>query len=197
MPTKKKESRYSWLLFFVPLLILSLAVAVPLISDSLGGNQGRLDVVATAYPYHESPISLIVQAEVNGTIVTTPDVLHLVAGYYAVEFPVQDGYTSPATKTAVVPAGVTATVVGSYYPIKKVIGFTEGYTNATRVSAIHGVTPVSWLNLSSQAVTLQSDFFGQLPIQPGENATMVFSQPGSYTWWVYTDKNVTGLITVS
>ena len=81
--------------------------------------------------------------------------------------------------------------------IKKVIGFSQNSFNSTSLTAVHGVTPVIWVNVSSQVVTLQSKFFGTIPVQPGRNASFVFQAAGTFNFWIFNDQSVAGTITVS
>jgi hypothetical protein len=194
---KRKESRYSWLLFFIPIIIVAGLVFVAAYGSLFGNNMGELRVQAEAMPYHSPATSLSVQASVNGTALTTPSSLSLAAGKYTVSFASAAGYYPPTTRHVTVLAGKTSYAVSVFVPIKKVITFTPTAFNSTRITATHQVTPVFWVNISDQVVTLQSAAFGSRPIQPGGNMSMVFQSPGTFTFWIYGNSGVLGQVTVS
>jgi hypothetical protein len=195
---KKKESRFSSLLFFIPVVVVTLLVVVALMGDLPGGSRdGKLQVEAKAYPYDSAPVSLSVEASVNGTAMRTPSNLSLTPGHYVVVFPTLAGYSPPSSRKVPVQAGTTTFAIGTYTPIWKVISFSQTYFNSTHISAVHGVTPVFWVNVSGQVVTLQSSFFGTRPIQPGGNTSFVFQTTGTFTFWIYGDQSVQGSVTVT
>jgi len=194
---KRNESRYSWLLFFIPVIVIAGLVIVPILGDITGGNLGRLEVEATASVYPKGTIALTVQVNVNGTSVTTPSTLNLHQGYYTVTFPSVAGYWPPTTRQVPVQSGKTVYAVQNYVPIRKVVSFGQASFNSTHVAAVHGVTPVIWVNVSSQVVTLQTSFFGTRPVQPRENTSYVFQTVGTFTYSIFGEQSVSGTVTVS
>lgn len=194
---KKKESKYSPLLFFIPIIVVGALVVVAFVSSFSGSGNGSLQVEATASLYPSGSVNLAVQAGVNGTVVTTPSTLSLRPGHYVVTFADVQGFWAPTSKHIPVQSGKTVFAVEDYTPIKEVVDFSSTSFNSTHLTAVHGVTPVIWRNVSSQVVTLQSKFFGTIPVQPGGNTSYVFQTTGTYTFWIYNDQSVAGTITVS
>ena len=195
---KRKESRYSWLLFFIPVIVIGALVLAPILAGAFGrGNFGTLIVEANGHPYHSKPVSLQVQATINSMSVTTPSRSSLASGRYLISFATVPGYYPVPSRSIPLQAGQDTYAVGDYYPIKTVIDFTSSTFNATRAHAVHGVTPVFWVNTSNQIVTLQSTFFGTLQVVPGGNATYIFQAVGTFEFWIYNNPGVLGTVTVS
>ena len=82
-------------------------------------------------------------------------------------------------------AGQTVYAVGVYQPLERIIAMSNGGFNQTAATALHGVTPVVWVN--REGTTLRLDIQGLEPVslQAGENYSHIFQSAGKYAFSVY------------
>jgi heme/copper-type cytochrome/quinol oxidase subunit 2 len=185
----KKTSRYNTkvgkLLFVIPAVVIIV----------LG---------VYAFIHLNSPGVLIVRAEdenfaplaapftVNGNSYTTPENVSLSQGSYVVTFGTIPWYYPPVTRDVTIAPGYQAYAVGSYQPETKSVQVTPSGFNETAVVALHGVTPVTWINPSSSLVTFSGGPFQQVRLQSGQSYTYTFTTPESFVLNVgTTNENMT------
>lgn len=168
-------------MFLVPIVVILLLVAYSGY-EYFFATDGILVVRAVTSGHYSSPQDLQVQATVNGQTMTTPYNLSLPQGDYTVTYPSLPGYAPPTAVRAGVIGGRTVYATGSYSPVVKVVGVTANGFNTTKVSAVHGVTPVVWLDQGNTEVFLQGDQIGEVSLLPGTNYTMIFKTAGSYSF---------------
>ena len=86
--------------------------------------------------------------------------------------------------------------IGFYSPVIKAIKTTEGGFNATAVTALHGVTPVIWVNMGTSVVTLQISGFNAFTLYPSQNFTYVFPGSGTFHYDIF-NTNYNGSVRVT
>lgn len=141
------------------------------------------------------PLSL--EVTVGGQTVRAPDNLTLSPGSYTVDFSPLQYYAAPAARQVQVSAGVTVFAAGVYVPVVMKIGVTPSGFNRTSIGALHGVTPVSWIDTSSGPVTINIDQVGRVNLNAGQNYTHIFSGPGSYSYQLFLTPSQGGVVGVS
>lgn len=184
-------------LFLLPIVLLGSFFAYQIVAIDFGSNMGKLVVSAQATRYLNTTISITAPATLGTTILETPYTTRLASGSYTVSFGNIPGYKTPSAETVSLPPEKTVYVVGKYDLILKVVTFTGTYFNATQLTAHHSVTPVVWVNISSQVVTLDSTIFGTRPVGPGQNTSFIFQDTGSFQFWIYGNSKVSGVVSVS
>ena len=117
-------------------------------------------------------------------------------GSYAVVFPQVKWYVAAANETVYLPGGKTAYAIGTYVATKDVIGVSEGGFNQSKVAALHGVTPVEWVNAGAGYVTIEVTGIGNIVLGPGGSYTTTFPSPGQYSYAIY-NTSIAGRVTVS
>jgi len=162
---------------------------------------GELVVQAKALDMHPMRkgqyIDLSVQATVEGVTKVTPFTLKLAPGTYLVSFSPLPWYRQLNPQVSVpLPAGATAYAIGLYEPMARVIAVTEGGFNVTKVNALHGITPVVWINLGSNFTVLNVQPLGRVVLRPGENFTWVFDEPGTYAYFLLFSPSISGSVEV-
>ncbi len=167
------------LLFLIPIILIAAVVSYAII-EAGGSQNGKLIVEAQSSSRYYSPRSLNVDARVNGLTGTTPFNLTLAQGTYTVTFLGQRWYNAPPAKTVNVTAGKSSFVVGTYSPIVDFVSVAGGEFNASATAAMHGVTPVVWVNPTTEYVVIQSTPTGTVAIPPMGNYTFVFQHAGTY-----------------
>jgi plastocyanin len=163
------------LFFFLPFVVIGGAAAYVWFSGALVGP-GTLSVAAGS---GGSP--LVARFTVNGITGQTPANITLGEGTYTVVFTQLQWYATPPSDPVTVLTGITVYAYGQYNPVVDYVAVTDSGFNATRISALHGVTPVTWVNQSQSTVTLLSSSFAQTNILPGRSFTHVFASTGAYT----------------
>jgi hypothetical protein len=196
--TRRKPNRkLTVALFFIPVVIIGGVLAYAFVSYVFTPTTGTLYVAMEAAPYR-APIKFLQgTVGVDSTSVASPANLTLKAGAHTVIFPQVKGYLTPSARSIEVFAGKLAYAYGVYYPIKVVIIVTPQSFNATKVSAIHGITPVVWVNTSSQTVTLQGTSWNVASINPGGNFTYVYQDAGLNSFEILGNGGVSGQVNVS
>ncbi len=149
-------------------------------------------LVVYAFVQLNSPGTLVVRAEdqnfkllnvpftINGNSYTTPKNVSLSQGSYVVDFGVITWYYAPASRDVTVTPGHTVYAVGSYTPATKFVQVTGSGFNVTSVSALHGVTPVEWINPSDSVVTFSGGPFQQVRLEPDQSYTYTFPTAGTF-----------------
>jgi hypothetical protein len=116
---------------------------------------------------------------------TTPFNLSLSPGQYTVVYGAVSWFRTPPPRSVAVLGGVTAFALGTYTPIIKTVAITASGFNSTSVSALHGVTPVVWLNHGGSVAVLEIQNVGRFEIAPSQNTTMVFTSKGTFSFTVF------------
>jgi hypothetical protein len=178
---RERRRRIGILLFLIPTIIVLAIVAYAIISAETF-QDGTLYVGAQSSNRYYATQQLNVRVDVAGQVVTTPGNVSLAQGSYAVSFPTQPWYVTPPAKTVTVRAGQYSYAVGVYTPIVEVVSLAGGSFNSTSIGALHGVTPVVWVNPSSSYQVITSDLTGRVIIPPMQNYTYVFQQPGTFVF---------------
>ena len=177
MRKSKKGARYSNAVFFVPVVIVLLLVAFALLSGATV-TTGVLVITAQSSGNPKAPIH--VKAVVGGFTGTTPFNVTLSQGDYVVAFGQLSWYTIPSSNPVTVNKGQTQYAVGVYRPISKTIAITDTGFNSTTVVALHGVTPVTWINQGQSALILRVQGLDPISLQPGQTSTQVFPGTGTF-----------------
>ena len=177
-----RGGRYGTLIFIVPTLEIVAIVILALLSGA-GSTSGTLVVDAQSSGKYYPPISLNATVTVNTQKGITPLTLSLSQGDYTVTFSSKAWFTGPGPRTVTVPAGKTSYVVGTYDPVVKFVSVGGGHFNTSSLSAMHGVTPVVWLNPSSDYQFIQSQETGKVAIPPMQNFSYVFPHAGTFAFF--------------
>jgi len=125
---------------------------------------------------------LNVTASVGSRDVTTPMTLSLAQGAYTVTFSAEPWFTTPTAIDVTVAGGKHAYAVGTYDPIVEYVSVGGGQFNSTSLDALHGVTPVVWVNPSSSDQIIYSQPTGRVEILPMQNYTYIFQHPGTFVF---------------
>ena len=193
---KKSKSRPNpWitkLFFILPVLIIVILVVYAYVNLNSPGTlmvRAENDSCLTAGDSYCQQLQ--VQVSVNSMTGETPWTLSLAQGDYVVKFTTIQWYYSPASRDVALQADQTEYAVAVYQPIARVIAVTSSGFNATAVTALHGTTPVIWINSGSSPATFNSPL-GRTTLQVGQNLTYIFSSPGRFTYQAFnTNQNVT------
>ena len=180
-------------MFFIPILIVLFLIALALLSGATG-TTGVL--VVHAQSSASSSTQLRVSAKVNGETLTTPFNLTLNQGSYVVDFNPLTWYTAPIPETILLSAGKTAYAVGVYTPVERTIAISSNGFNQTSVTALHGVTPLVWMNEAGFPLVLDVQGLQAVPLQAGQNYTHVFQSAGKFSFSIF-ETSAQGLVTVS
>ena len=176
---KRRQGRLGRLLFILPIVVILIAVMYQIFSYYTV-QQGTLVVNAeTSNRYYPARL-LNATISVAGVVRNTPTNLSLGAGVYTVTFSPLQWYHSPADRQIDVLAGRTAYAWGIYSPLVAVVEINQAGLNATKISALHGVTPVVWVNKTDKFTVLLGDVFNQAVINPGQNFTTIYQGAGTY-----------------
>ena len=192
-PRKRGRDRFGRLVFFIPILIVLLLVAFALWSGATG-TSGVLMVRAQSAS--SASTSLPASVSVNGETSTVPFNLTLAQGSYVVTFNPLGWYTAPPPETVVVPAGKTSYAVGVYTPVERVVAISNDGFNQTSITALHGVTPVVWVNEAGSPVVLDVQGVKAVPLEAGQNYTQVFQSAGKFAYSIF-NTSEQGRVTVS
>jgi len=180
--SKKRSVPFGRLVFFIPLVIVLLLVLFAFVSGSTS-TAGTLIVSAQSSDNAATPLR--VTAVVQSTTSTTPFNLSLRQGTYIVNFGALAWYSAPPARTVVVPAGRAAYAVGVYQPVERIVAISGGSFNQSAVTALHGVTPVVWVNKEGVPLLLNIQGVKPVSLQAGQNFSYIFQSAGKYTFSVY------------
>lgn len=188
---KRNRGRLGTLVFFIPLVVIVSVVVIGFIQLA---QPGTLKVQAITVDRFLAPDKQNGSALVSVTVTaasgsgtntgTTPTSFSLSSGTYTVSYGTDNWYKTPSSKTVSVPAGKTVYAVGVYEVLTAPVSITQSGFNATKIEALHGVTPVIWINNSGSSVVLSLETFGTFPLSAGQNYTKVFYDAGSFTFSV-------------
>ena len=196
--SRHRHERLGKLIFLIPVIVL---VALVVYGFFLVTAPGTLKVEAIAQDKYVAGQAVPIQVSVtvagpSGTETgTTNASFSLDSGTYTVTYVSAAGYTAPLPVTIGVPHGQTVFALGTYQAIAKVVSIGQSGFNATKVAAVHGVTPVIWINTSGLdlSVSIQND--GYHPLEPGQNFTQIFQNPGSFGFQIV-GSNTSGIVQV-
>ena len=199
MKTQRRRNRLANIAFFLPVVVI---IGLVVFGYFYATRPGTLDVAAWAQnkylsePEQSTPIH--VSAMVGSTSGTTPFSLSLPAGQYEVTYPAIPWYYTPSSNEVAVTNGRTVYSTGAYDVIVKIIALSSAGFNATTVSALHGVTPVIWINTSGSNLELEVSGQGNYILSPDQNFTAIFSSPGTYQFATPSGSSTStsGIITV-
>jgi hypothetical protein len=181
MKRHKAKRRLGILLFLVPLVIIGTVVAYQLVQGTYS-QKGTLIVRAQSSARYYRSVGLNVSATVGSGSGVTPFELELTQGAYKVIFSMQKGYHTPPERLVNLPSGKTSYVVGVYDPIVETVSVNHSQFNSTELFAMHGVTPVVWVNEMSDTVVIYSDLTGRVSIAPSQNFTYIFQRAGVFAF---------------
>jgi hypothetical protein len=181
-----KRSRHSRragvLVFLLPVLVMVGAVSY-LALQTYFFSTGTLEVQAIASVQGSGPSPMNVTAKVSGVTGTTPFQRALPQGTYTVTFQSVKWFKTPDPISVSVFSGKTAFATGTYSPISVHVGLGQDGLNSTTVDALHGVTPVVWVNTSGQSVVLRVDG-NAYDLFAGGTTTHVFTSAGTYAYTI-------------
>ncbi|MDA4134281.1 MAG: hypothetical protein OK441_01755 [Thaumarchaeota archaeon] len=181
--TMKKSSRYNSkvgkLLFVIPAVVIIVLGVYAFIHLNSPGT-----LIVRAEDQNFAPLS--VPFTVNGNSYTTPENVSLSQGSYVVSFGTIPWYYPPATRDVTITTGIPVYAVGSYQPETKFVQVTPNGFNETSLAALHGVTPVTWINLSGSLVTFSGGPFQQVRLESGQAYTYTFATVQSFVLYVGT-----------
>jgi hypothetical protein len=167
------------LVFFIPIVAIVIVVAFALYS-TVSSQSGTLVVEAWTSGRYSPSVQLHVLATVGTMTGLTPFNLSLGQGMYTMSWSAQDWYHSPPPRSILVVGGKVQYSLGIYNPVLRVVSVTPEGFNSTAISALHGVTPVVWVNRGSGYTLLLIDTLGNVVLQPSENFTHVFPSTGTF-----------------
>jgi hypothetical protein len=180
---KKRDERLGKLAFFIPLIVIISLVVYGYFQVNAPGT---IKVEALAFdkyaPVGDQNTTLSVTANVDGTTETTPFSVSVSAGTYDVTFGSNQWYVTATPHTVTLGGHQTAFAVGTYNVVAKVITLTQAGFNATSVSALHGVTPVIWINDLNKTVSIGVLPYGNQVLEPGQNFTAIYQNTGSFEY---------------
>ncbi len=167
------------LLFLIPIIFVSAVVLYAALGGA-GATSGTLVVEAQSGSKYSPARALSVSVTVGGRAGVTPFNLTLTQATYIVTFPAVKWYDAPVPREVNVSGGKTSFVIGQYHPIVDVVSVTQDQFNVTNIAALHGVTPVVWVNPTSDYVTLSGSETGVITIPSMQNYTYIFQHAGTY-----------------
>jgi hypothetical protein len=179
MKAKKRGKRFGALAFFIPIVLIVAVIAYAIISGT-ASPMGTLVVKAQSSSRYYSPVGLNASVTVGTRSGVTPLTLSLAAGVYTVTFSSLPWYSTPSAREITVLGGQSSYAVGVYDPLVRVVSIDQNRFNNTSLSAMHGVTPIVFVNHMSSSVVLESDLTGNIPIRSSQNFTYVFQGAGTF-----------------
>lgn len=169
------------LIFFIPVVIVLAIVAFAFVSF-LTVQTGTLIVRAESSGRYSPSVILHPEVSVGSTTQVAPFNLTLPQDQYTVVFGSLTWYETPPPRTLELSLGKTEFAVGVYSPIMKGISVTQNGFNTTNITALHGVTPVVWINVGGLPVSIEVSGGGRVLVNPSRNYTVVFSSTGTFTF---------------
>ncbi len=180
----RRSGKFGAFLFFAPMVVLLLIVVIGFISYE-SSVTGTLVVEAVSSGRYSPAVSLHATATVGTITYLTPFNLTLSSGVHTILFGSLNWYLAPHSKSVTVLGGKTAYAVGTYLPVVRVVTFTQAGFNSTSITALHGVTPVVWINKGASGMTLVVAQNTRVYLLPSQNYTTVFQSPGTYSFSLY------------
>jgi hypothetical protein len=179
MKAKRRGNRFGALVFFVPIVLIVAVIGYAVISGT-ASPKGTIVVTAQSSSRYYTPIELNASVTVGTASGVTPFRLLLASGIYKVTYSSLPWFSTPYARDISVIGSQSSYAVGVYDPLVRVVSIDQNHFNTTSVSALHGVTPVAFVNQMSNSVILESDVTGNIPIRPSQNFTYVFQGAGSF-----------------
>ena len=180
----RRHKRIGQLLFFIPVIAITLFFVFGLLSTVYAPRDGIVVVEAVSSGRYAPSVPLQVSVTMGGKSGETPFNVTLPAGTYTVVYGSKQWFFTPDARSVDLVGGTTAYAIGTYRPIVTSIGITQGGFNSTAVKALHGITPVVWINLGTRVVELQIQGVGIFRIQPSSNFTHVFQPQGVFDFFL-------------
>jgi hypothetical protein len=172
--------------FLVPVILLT-SFTLYLISNS--STEGQLVIQAIAPdPFSNDACRctyLNVTALVDGASVITTASLSLQQGYHYVIFQPVRWYITPEPRSIFIEAKTVTYATGLYKPIPRIIAVSVKSFNSTAVTALHMVTPVTWINVTNKTVVIIGDDFQEHILLPGESFTWYYTRQGIYRFSIF------------
>jgi hypothetical protein len=192
MKRTRTSRKLGILVFLIPVLVIAAGVSYVAI-ETYFVNRGTLEVQAISSGQGSG--SLNVTAKVAGFTGTTPFQRSLPQGTYTVLFESLKWYKSPTPISVSLFDGKTSFATGTYSPISVHVGLGPAGLNSTSVNALHGVTPVVWVNTSGESVVLRVDG-SSYDLFAGGTVTHVFTGAGTYVYTI-NGQQYQGIVNVS
>lgn len=194
---KRNPGRFGRLVFFTPIVVLAGVFVFLLLNTALAPTTGTLHVEMRVQEYNGAIGLQRGTVTVDGVTTVAPSNLTLPGGFHRVAFPVMNWYYTPLPESVNVLVGQTAFAYGVYHPISEVIAVSPTVFNNTKAIALHGVTPLVFLNTSDQVVTLQGTGFNTASLNPGQSFTFIYPATGTYSFNVLGNPDISGQVKVS
>jgi hypothetical protein len=181
MKRRKPSRRVGLIIFLLPLLIVAGFAAILSYQYFSVGN-GTLFVNAVSSGRYSPSVSLKVQVKINGMTETTPFNTTEPDGTYVISFSAAPGYATPENKTVVVSRGSSVYAVATYSPTVVIITLTaDGFTPPS-VNAVHGVTPVVWVDRTGVDSAIEVAPGVSRDLFADSNVTYIYQVAGTYTY---------------
>jgi hypothetical protein len=184
MNRSKGSPRFGRVVFLIPVVVIVALVFFALF-DTGATQPGTLEVIAESSARYSPSVQLHVSIAVGSTIETSPFNFSLSQGQYEVTYGPAEWYITPPSKLVSVLNGRMQYAIGTYEPLIKVVTINQTGFNATSITALHGVTPVVWINEGGSRVILEIDSIGNFPLNPSQNYTTVLPSLGTYNFDIF------------
>lgn len=177
----KRTRRLGRLAFFIPTIVILILVVVAFVTV-LSVQSGTLVVYAESSGRYAPSVALRPTVTVGSVTRISPFNLTLSQGEYTVTYGPLEWYATPSARSIFVSNGRTQFAAGVYSPIIRTIAITQSGFNMTAVTAMHGVTPVVWLNEGGSSVVLEIHSLRYVTLNPSQNFTFVFPSGGTFSF---------------
>jgi hypothetical protein len=181
MSRAKSSRRTGRIIFFIPIVVV-LAIVLLAFVSFLTVQSGTLEVMAQSSGRYSPSVSLHPYVSIGSTTQVAPFNLSLAQSQYTVVFGPLSWYKTPAPKTLVLSLGKTEFAVGVYSPIMRGIAVSQNGFNSSSVTALHGVTPIVWINVGTLPVSIEVSNGGRVLLNPSQNYTAIFSSTGTFSF---------------
>jgi hypothetical protein len=183
--SKKHNSKtIGRILFFIPVIAV-LALVVFAVVTVLSSQSGTLVVEAVSSGRYSPSMQMHVEVTVGSSTQITPFNFTLSQAEYTVIYGSVYWYVTPPTRSLFVSNGKTTYAIATYIPVARAITITDAGFNSTSVTAMHGITPVVWINRGSSVVVLEVNSVGRIPLNPLQNYTTVFPNSGTFNFDIF------------
>ena len=173
----RSSRRVGRILFFIPVFVV-LAIIAFAFATSLTVQTGTLVVMAKSSG--PQSVALHPAVSVGSTTQIAPFNISLPQSQYTVVLGPHAWYKAPPPRTLLLSLGKTEYAVGVYTPATRGIAVSQNGFNSSTVTALHGVTPVVWVNVGSSPVSIEISGVGRLLLNPAQNFTAIFSSVGTF-----------------
>lgn len=178
---RRRRAHHANFVFWIPVIVVIVLTVVAL-ATQVSNQNGTIAIRALTSGRYSAQVSLRAPYAVGTTTGFTPSNLTMARGAYTIVFGGVAWFKTPPADNIFLPGGKTYYATGFYDPILKVFEITNEGINATSVTALHGVTPVIWLNHSTADVILEFQDGSRADIHPSQNFTRVFISPGVFSF---------------